>query len=295
MFNGPATPHHRWIIFQPSWHRIASLRLQFYVLSALPGAPYPSHIASALRRTSSPRTNNSAEACHLPPKNAAGSVTVPQGIDTRPMQQGRWSPAYQIGLRLCCRRSGVSVRRWWCQPAHRQGFPDRCNSLGRLPPLATPPRFLHTPSSPYCSAAHDHCQRHLVGNDQMVFIVGRCLDVVTNRPGALVARGHWACIWIGKKGLLVWTLVELHLHFLEYLHLLFQCFYLFFKPLCFGFSHFGRSPICRIHCRQISIDALFSLLHAYLPEGLAGLSCHSRINRALSQELLGETAHFWFP
>lgn len=58
--------------------------------------------------------------------------------------------------------------------------------------------------------------------------------------------------------------MELRLDVLECLHLLFQCFYLFFKPLCFGLGHFGRCPIRRIHRRQISINALLDLLHACL-------------------------------
>ncbi|MNP07841.1 hypothetical protein D3C76_998840 [compost metagenome] len=58
--------------------------------------------------------------------------------------------------------------------------------------------------------------------------------------------------------------MKLRLDVLEFLHLLFQCFYLFFKPLCFGLGHFGRCPIRRIHRRQISINALLDLLHACL-------------------------------
>lgn len=66
------------------------------------------------------------------------------------------------------------------------------------------------------------------------------------------------------KVVLVWTVVELRLDFLEFLQLLFQCFYLFFKPLCVGLGHFGRCSIRRIHRRQISINALLDLLHPRL-------------------------------
>ncbi|MCY1441910.1 hypothetical protein D9M71_582490 [compost metagenome] len=58
--------------------------------------------------------------------------------------------------------------------------------------------------------------------------------------------------------------MELRLDFLKFLHLLFQCFDFFFQPLRFGLGHFGRCSIRRIHCRQISIDALLNLLHACL-------------------------------
>ncbi|MNR47367.1 hypothetical protein D3C85_1664600 [compost metagenome] len=58
--------------------------------------------------------------------------------------------------------------------------------------------------------------------------------------------------------------MELRLDFLEFLHLLFQGFYLFFQPLGFGLGHFGCCPIRRIHRRQISINALLDLLHACL-------------------------------
>ena len=74
-------------------------------------------------------------------------------------------------------------------------------------------------------------------------------DWTLNRSGASAARGHSACIWIGKRDLRVWIFVKLRLDVLEFLHLLFERFYLFFQPLCFGLGHFWRCRIRRIHRR----------------------------------------------
>ena len=58
--------------------------------------------------------------------------------------------------------------------------------------------------------------------------------------------------------------MELRLGFLEFLHLLFQCFDFFFQSLSLGLGYFWHCPIRRIHRRQISINALLDLLHACL-------------------------------
>ncbi|MCY1465751.1 hypothetical protein D9M71_839410 [compost metagenome] len=71
---------------------------------------------------------------------------------------------------------------------------------------------------------------------------------------------------------MVWTVAKLCLDVLEFLHLLFQCFDFLFQALSLGFGYFGRCPIRRIHCRQISIDALLDLLHACLHFALSEIT-----------------------
>lgn len=62
--------------------------------------------------------------------------------------------------------------------------------------------------------------------------------------------------------MLVWTLVELRLVYLEFLHLLFQCFYLFFRPFCFDLL---QLEVMRAVARAAVVEALYLVgIVAYL-------------------------------